>query len=211
MSDGAIVARVAEYYAGRLAEHGATHRGVDWNSSASQELRFEQLVHGIARDAPAAFLDWGCGYGAMARWLTSSMPVRHYVGFDIAPAMVEAARTQQGDLCSAHFTTERQSLSIADHVLASGIFNVKLDTPVEDWEAYVLHTVDELAAHARRGFAFNVLTSYSDRDRKRDDLYYADPLALFDHCKRHHSRHVALLHDYGLYEFTISVRLEEAL
>jgi hypothetical protein len=40
----------------------------------------------------------------------------------------------------------------------------------------------------------------------RDDLYYADPCELFDHCKRQHSRNVALLHDYTLYEFTILVR-----
>jgi hypothetical protein len=28
----------------------------------------------------------------------------------------------------------------------------------------------------------------------------------FDHCKRNFSRQVALLHDYGLWEFTILVR-----
>ena len=43
-------------------------------------------------------------------------------------------------------------------------------------------------------------------ERMRPDLYYADPCRLFDHCKRRYSRHVALLHDYGLYEFTILVR-----
>ena len=40
----------------------------------------------------------------------------------------------------------------------------------------------------------------------RPDLFYADPCWLFDQCKRRHSRDVALLHDYGLYEFTILVR-----
>ncbi|MGH6609130.1 MAG: class I SAM-dependent methyltransferase, partial [Burkholderiaceae bacterium] len=57
-----------------------------------------------------------------------------------------------------------------------------------------------------RGFAFNSLTVYSDPDKKRADLYYADPCALFDRCKRLYSRNVALLHDYDLYDFTILVR-----
>ncbi|REM56201.1 class I SAM-dependent methyltransferase, partial [Mycobacterium tuberculosis] len=48
--------------------------------------------------------------------------------------------------------------------------------------------------------------SYSDASKMRDDLYYADPCALFDLCKRRYSKSVALLHDYGLYEFTILVR-----
>ena len=91
-------------------------------------------------------------------------------------------------------------------VVASGIFNVRLTTPVAEWEGYVFRTIDRLAALARRGFGFNALTSYSDPERMRPDLYYPDPCRLFDHCKRRHSRHVALLHDYGLYEFTILVR-----
>ena len=45
-----------------------------------------------------------------------------------------------------------------------------------------------------------------DADRMQGYLYYADPCALFDRCKRCYSRNVALLHDYDLYEFTILVR-----
>jgi hypothetical protein len=59
---------------------------------------------------------------------------------------------------------------------------------------------------ACKGFAFNCLTTYSDPERLRDDLYYGDPCYYFDLCKRLYSRHVALLHDYGLWEFTIIVR-----
>jgi hypothetical protein len=54
-----------------------------------------------------------------------------------------------------------------------------------------------------------MLTKYSDADRMRGDLYYGDPAFFFDHCKRSFSRNVALLHDYGLYEFTILVRPDE--
>jgi hypothetical protein len=58
------------------------------------------------------------------------------------------------------------------------------------------------------GFAFNCLTAYSDAHKMQSYLYYADPCRLFDLCKRRYSRNVALLHDYGLYEFTILVRKE---
>ena len=40
----------------------------------------------------------------------------------------------------------------------------------------------------------------------REELFYADPGWIFDQCMRRYSRHVALLHDYGLYEFTVLVR-----
>jgi hypothetical protein len=66
--------------------------------------------------------------------------------------------------------------------------------------------LDNIDRLSRRGFSSNFLTKYSDEDKMRNDLYYADPLFLFDYCKRKFSRNVALLHDYGLYDFTILVR-----
>ena len=95
---------------------------------------------------------------------------------------------------------------MADYGVASGIFNVRLGSTDDAWRSHVLRTLDVLNKTSRRGFSFNCLTLYSDQDRMRDYLYYADPCDLFDHCKRTYSRDVALLHDYGLYEFTILVR-----
>ena len=66
--------------------------------------------------------------------------------------------------------------------------------------------MDVLDRKSRLGFAFNSLSSYSDPAKMRDYLYYADPCSLFYVFKRRYSNLVALLHDYGLYEFTIIVR-----
>jgi hypothetical protein len=67
-----------------------------------------------------------------------------------------------------------------------------------------------MAQLSRRGIAFNMLTSYSDPERITPRLHYADPCEMFDWCKRELSRHVALLHDYGLWEFTMIVRFDES-
>ena len=121
--------------------------------------------------------------------------------------MIETARaTASND--AARFVSERAALGLADYTLASGIFNVKQATPDEEWRRYVIETIEDLAALSIRGFAFNALTHYSDADRRRLDLYYADPLELFDYCKRRISRFVSLLHDTPLYEFTLLVRLQ---
>ena len=69
-----------------------------------------------------------------------------------------------------------------------------------------LGMLDRLNALSARGFAFNMLTKYSDAERMRSDLYYADPCFLFDYCKKRYARRVSLLHDYPLYEFTMIVR-----
>jgi hypothetical protein len=81
-----------------------------------------------------------------------------------------------------------------------------LDASNDEWREYALSTLGGIARLSERGFAFNMLTKYSDAERMRADLYYADPCFFFDYCKTRFSRQVALLHDYGLYEFTILVR-----
>jgi SAM-dependent methyltransferase len=205
-----LLEKVERYYSGRFAEHGATAQGVDWNSPQSQELRFVQLLR-VCDDPgrPFTLNDYGCGYGALVPFLAAGGYDVRYRGFDLSASMLEHARRKHERLPNVAFADREEDLERADYTVASGIFNVKLDTPVEEWQEYVLRTLDIVARLSARGFAFNMLTSYSDADRMRPDLYYGDPRLYFDHCKRQFSRHVALLHDYGLYEFTMIVRSDE--
>jgi len=207
-----ILAEVSDYYQAKLREHGAAPRGVDWNSAESQQLRFAQLLRVVSPASAASrftLLDYGCGYGALLDTLRGTgLPV-DYLGYDIAPTMIAQAHADHAQPLppvTAQFTSDVASLPRCDFVVASGIFNVKLTTAASDWRDYVLETIEKLASLAARGFAFNMLTSYSDADRMRADLFYGDPTFFFDHCKRKYSRNVALLHDYDLYEFTIIVR-----
>ena len=205
MSFESIKGKVGDYYSGRVREHGSSARGVDWNSEESQVLRFTQLARVLPDSGRFSVVDFGCGYGALVPFLTARGLDFEYQGFDISEEMIKRARQEHGD-DRLRFTTSEAELEPADFTLASGIFNVRLDTKGEDWTRYVLHTTAVLDRLGKRGFAFNMLTSYSDADRMRSDLYYGDPSFFFDYCKRTYSKQVALLHDYGLYEFTVLVR-----
>jgi SAM-dependent methyltransferase len=202
--DPALLRDVERYYTGRLQEHGATAKGVDWNSSESQNLRFKQLARLWEDQRKIGVIDFGCGYGALVDYLDGAGVEFAYQGFDISEAMIREASSRRGHLGT--FTTDITRLASAEYVVASGVFNVKLKADTKEWDEYMGQTIDKLASLATRGFAFNALTSYSDPEKRRDDLHYADPLRWFDHCKRKYSRFVTLLHDYPLYEFTILVR-----
>jgi predicted TPR repeat methyltransferase len=206
-TDGDLRAQAREYYEARLRQHGPTPRGVDWNSAESQTLRFAQLAKLWQGEPVASIVDYGCGYGALAQWLGAAGHRGRYTGFDLSDEMVRSAHDRDHGHLRCTFTSDRTQLERSDYVVASGVFNVKGDVGVERWQEYVLGTIDDLMSLATRGAAFNALTRYSDADRQREDLYYADPLALFDHCIQRYSRRAALLHDYPLYEFTLMVRL----
>ncbi|MGO4303086.1 class I SAM-dependent methyltransferase [Cupriavidus sp. RAF12] len=203
-----LLAEVASYYSGKLAEHGANARGVDWNGEASQALRFQQLCRVIEDQGSSGFSinDLGCGYGALYEYLHRDFADVSYLGIDVSAEMIGAARERFDGNAQARFLVANAPDAIADYGVASGIFNVRMGRSDEDWARYLESTLDVLDGTSRLGFAFNCLTSYSDADKMRPDLYYADPCRLFDLCKRKYSRQVALLHDYGLYEFTMIVR-----
>jgi SAM-dependent methyltransferase len=203
-----VLEAVRRYYSEKIAQHGPTAKGVDWRDEASQELRFEQLLKVVDPERPFAINDYGCGYGALATYLEQRGTDFRYTGFDISQTMLAQARELLAGSERCRFVASEDELEEADYTVASGIFNVRLDASEQAWEGYALETLGRLDALSSRGFAFNMLTSYSDPELMRDDLWYADPRAIFDHCKRSYSRWVALLHDYGLYEFTIVVRKE---
>jgi SAM-dependent methyltransferase len=201
-----LLNEVANYYSEKLAQHGETPRGVDWNGEESQTLRFEQLCKIVTTPDAFSVNDLGCGYGALFDFLNIRYPAISYLGVDVSEDMIQAAKQRYQDNTQARFITSAEPNNLADYGVASGIFNVRLGRSDAEWRDYLEATLDVLNQTSRLGFAFNCLTSYSDEDKKRDYLYYADPCLLFDLCKRRYSRQVALLHDYGLYEFTILVR-----
>jgi SAM-dependent methyltransferase len=205
-ANSAIVSGVAAYYASKLALHGATPQGVDWNGQASQNVRHQQFLRLFADAPDASILDLGCGYGDFLRFLRGEGYGGLYVGYDAAPGMIAEASRLHGLGPDRQWRVGASPVEVVDFAIASGIFNVKGDVSIDSWARYVRDTVHILARAGRRGFAFNVLSLSSDPERRSPNLYYADPAEMLSYCLGRYGRSVALLQDYGLYEFTLIMR-----
>jgi SAM-dependent methyltransferase len=200
--------KLNEYFSEKLETFGATPKGVDYNGPEAQQRRFEQLVKVIDPSQPFSVIDYGSGYGALFDFLLKKGWQFEYYGIDLIEKMIIAGREIHKGFPNARFTTEESEVPLADYLLAGAIFNIKLGTNYEDWQDFVVATLQHMNTLCSKGFAFNMLTKYSDVERiaQRPDLFYGDPLFFFDLCKRNFSRNIALLHDYGLFDFTILVR-----
>jgi SAM-dependent methyltransferase len=204
MSDK-IINEINEYYTNKVLIHGTTPKGVDWNGLDSQEKRFEQLLKVVAdNDKNSVLLDYGCGFGSLFAYLNKSSTQLNYVGFDISNEMLKKAIELHGE--KINWLNKVEENFKVDYVVASGLFNVKLDQSNEEWQIYVKETLDKINNISRKGFAFNILTKYSDEEFMKDYLFYASPEYYFKYCKLNFSKQISLLHDYGLFEFTILVR-----
>lgn len=208
MAKGIDLEEVERYYTSKVREHGANARGVDWNGEASQERRFEQLARLLPAQAAFSVNDLGCGYGALVPFLVALGADFSYTGIDVSGAMIAEAERIHGANPRVRFYRAARFDESADYTIASGIFNVRPSIDPDEWDRHIAATLTHMNEFSGKGFAFNCLTTYSDPEKMRTSLHYADPCKWFDHCQRRYARSVALLHDYGLYEFTIIVRKE---
>lgn len=137
------------YYRDKLAQYGPTHQAVDCGSEASHRRRLEVLLQ-ITPQYKRSILDVGCGYGRLAEVFPYP---QHYVGIDLIPEMIDAARSKYpfyyfdvGDIAvpNPDWTS--------DYVVASGLFQFSTTYEIPK----ILRT---LFALARKGVAVNFLRS----------------------------------------------------
>ncbi len=204
-----IEEHLKKYYTNTIDNHGCSAMGVGWKSEEAQEKRFLQLSKIITENNNFSINDLGCGTGHLLNFL-----VKHtfqdflYRGYDVLDTMLSLAVHQYGSFRNASFfkVNGADELTPADYTVASGIFNLKYAVKEKEWLSYILQTLEHMNRCSKKGFAFNMLTTYSDKELMQETLYYADPLFMFDYCKKNFSKNIALLHDYHEYDFTILVR-----
>ncbi len=201
--------QLKEFYDNNLKSHGPGAQGVGWKNEEAQQVRFEQLAKLLPRQKAFSINDLGCGVGDFATYLQNNGFTQFsYTGYDVMEEMITLAKNKHTSRQNYQFVNikDAENMQEADYSIASGIFNLRYANTNEEWQTYILSNLQVMHEKSRKGFAFNALTSYSDKEKMQGYLYYSDPLFLFDYCKKHFAKNVALLHDYNQYDFTILVR-----
>lgn len=197
------------FYNDHLRKFGSTAQGVGWKNEEAQSVRFQQLVKLIdQRGNRFSLNDLGCGTADFFPFLKETNFQFVYRGYDVMPEMIQEANRRFDKLpdVSLKIIGTAQEMEVANYTIASGIFNIRFNADNDSWLKYIRETLSFMDEKSLDGFAFNVLTKYSDEEFMKKELYYADPCEMFDYCKKNFSKNVALLHDYGQFDFTILVK-----
>src|ERR1700737_1690612 len=120
-----ILSGVAAYYSSKLALHGTTAQGVDWNGQASHDLRHRQFLRLLDGALDASVLDLGCGFGDFLRFFRAEGHGGPFIGYDVAPNMIAEASRLHGEGADRQWRVGATPKETADFAIASGIFNVK--------------------------------------------------------------------------------------
>lgn len=197
---------IESYYSEKVTKYGATAKGVDWKDSESQHFRFKSLAYLLPSSGDFELNDIGCGYGAFIDFLELGFKNFSYKGYDISQKMIDEAQRLHGSRYSFFRINANSEIKEADYSVANGLFNLRFKHSEEDWKKFVLKSMDEFLDASRLGVASTFLSSYSDHEKRRSDLFYANPLEFYDYFMRKYSRKVTIISDYSLFEFTLVVR-----
>src|SRR5437868_8197608 len=124
-NDIAILSQVAAYYGAKVEAYGSTPRGVDWNGVESHEQRHRQFLRLLEGSPTASLIDLGCGFGDFLRFVRAAGHEGRFIGYDIAPKMIQKARELHGESDDRKWQVGGRPTQVADFAIASGIFNVK--------------------------------------------------------------------------------------
>ena len=202
------------YFEGLLAQHGANYKALDWNSPESQRLRFkifkEIFVYG-KKASGVSVLDAGCGLGDLYGFFKAEGLLHRnrisYIGYDVSPKLLEAARKKYPD---AKFELidilEDRYVPKFDYVFCSGIFNIRTSEENEhlDFVKEMLFRMYDLSSC---GVAVNFLSEGalpigSPEDLNSSRYFYFKPDEILNFCRFVCSRYI-LRHDYHPGDFTV--------
>jgi SAM-dependent methyltransferase len=210
-----VYSDVEAYYGARVAEYGATPRGVDWSCQATQSLRFVQLLRICDFAAPFALNDVGCGYGALCAFLDLRYPDSRvdYLGVDLSRAMVSRAR-RRFRRADRRFAVGKASPRLADYSVASGVMNVNVGYSRAVWEDFIAAMLQDMRRTSRHGFSVNFMSDVVAASEAADNsaathLYRTSPERWVPYCENALGCSVETLDNYGMREFTLLLRCRE--
>ncbi|MCX6022791.1 MAG: class I SAM-dependent methyltransferase, partial [Chloroflexi bacterium] len=180
--DSASRLKLIRLYERSLKRYGTGAQALRWNTERSQRTRFEVLAE-VGPWEGASVADIGCGLGDLFGFLRARGLDINYAGYDITPAMIDAARRKYPDPAARFELREILSQGMGgefDYVVASGTFNIR----VSNHDQFFRRMIAAMYAGCRRAVAFNVLQPAPYSDWKGGDMYYEIPAEeVVEYCR----------------------------
>ena len=210
MSSANQYRRLVDAAEGWLAEHGDDYRGAGWTKSQTNTDTRHRVMLEIADPSPrqpVELLDLGCGTSQFYEYIIRqgrAGEVR-YSGLDLSSVLLERARSKFPHITYYHVDLLEgpDTLPSFDYVVINGIFTFKDGLShaamLDFWRVFI----ERAFVHARRGLAFNAMST--EVEWQRDDLFHLPFDVMASFVAERLSRNFVIRHDYGLYEYTTYV------
>jgi len=218
LSDEKPQAYLTRVYEAYLAEHGDSALGVAWTRPEHVGARYDVMLDLVRLDqgragtaTVAGLLDLGCGAAHLYEHLLRRGDLSvEYAGVDTSEQFLALCRAKHPGITFSRLDVldAPAPLPASTYVVANGVLTYKADLAHDEMWEYAQHFLVRAYSMARRGLAFNVMTTHLDWER--DDLFHVpfDTMAAFVRATL--SRSFVFRQDYGAHEYTVYVYRDPA-
>jgi SAM-dependent methyltransferase len=193
-------------YQAAFAKHGDSLESVLW-TKGRQKIRFVVLTAHIA-DEGFSILDFGCGLAHLKNYLDERFRSYRYSGADFVPEFIEYDRERHRDATFHLADSPIQVPGDFDHIVMSGIFNLRYGDDDESAFEIVKRILREAFAKARVSLAVDFRR---DRTNYREpDAYHQSLASLYQFACDELSPRLRFDLSYMPYEYTMIVFKDSA-
>jgi SAM-dependent methyltransferase len=175
--------------------------------------RCDAIFRMMEPKSSSTILDLGCGPGLALGYLEGRYGpmAERYLGVDISEPLIAAAR-----LAWSHHKFEVRDIiadplpsSSCDYTAINGVLTAKYKLPHDAMESFTTDFLIAAWQSTSVAMSFNVMSIHVDW--MRDDLFHWPMDKAVGFCASKLSRHVNIIADYDLYEYTVQVFREPYL
>ena len=199
---------IVSHYESLLEKYGDSHLGVDWPNQADALTRYQVMLD-VIREPDSSrikLLDFGCGASHLYDYILANK-ISHidYAGLDISEKFIHLSKKKHPKISYYCLDILKSSieLPVFDYVILNGVFTEKRELSYHEMWEYFRQILLKVIQVARKGIAFNVMSSHVDWER--DDLFHLSIDKLADFLVKEISRDFVIRNDYRLYEYTTYV------
>jgi SAM-dependent methyltransferase len=191
--------KIKKHYQDLFRKFGNKSESVQYTDKASHYKRFEILSQ-IDRQLNS-IVDVGCGLAHLYDYLKTKGFKGQYLGLDYVNEFIESCKrtyeTEENCSFDQFDIIINDIPKNYDYVMLSGVFNNKFENNKEFMEI----SINKMYEACNKGVAFNAMSTYVDY--QDEELYYSNPIEIFDFCKKNITNKVTLKHDYLVKENSI--------
>jgi len=200
---------IALHYKNCFEKHGDSPLGLDWPNETDMLKRYNVML-GLLKNTQKSvtLLDFGCGTSGLLDYIKKSEGCNvHYSGLDINKEFIDISKKKY-PLINYYCTDMLLNSSLIpnyDYIVMNGVFTVKRSLSFDEMFHFMRQVIKIVSTKTNIGFAFNVMSNHVDWER--EDLFHLSFDILTEFLVKEVSRNFIIRNDYGLYEYTVYVYL----
>lgn len=169
--------------------------------------RCEAILRMVGSRKAFSVLDVGCGPGFAVGFLEDRYEAHliRYCGVDVSSMLISAAQKlwPHRQFINRDIIVEPLGQEAYEFTAINGVLTAKYSLSHQEMESFAFDLLEAAWKSTAIALSFNVMSPYVDWTR--DDLFHwpMDHAAAF--CTSRLSRHINIIADYGLYEYTVQV------